>query len=671
MKKTTISLLAFAGLSLISISAHSAELNPVGSVGGTGTTPVGISNNGMYIVGQSSEISGTGTAFRWNGTGTMIDLGNLGGIASVAYAVSDDGSVVVGEGNDGTGHRVFRWTSGGGMVDLGNLGGAAGGAAFDLTPDGSIIVGRAQNAGGNTEAFRWTSGGGMVGLGTLGGTTSEGRAISSDGTVIVGQSATAGGQYHAFSWTSGGGMVDLGTLGGTFSGANDVSSDGSVIVGSSYTAGGQEEAFRWESGTMTSLGTLGGTESEAYAVSGDGSVVVGSSRNAGGQTKAFRWTSGALTSLEDDLSDAGVDVTGWSLTRAAGVSSDGNTVVGRGSVGGEAFGFIAVFTAGGAALVTPEGMQQSATSTSALASGATTLGTALSSNAMITINHSSISQTVTPATRTASLSNGGAVHIADEDISYFAARGYTGLTKKLSKDWSVGGGAIVGYDKDTSLYQGGEATTTAWGGDAHVSYKPEGTNLIANVVLTGLRLDGDLTRGYLNGSASEKASGETNGYYVDLGARVGYEMAVSEDWSLTPFGEYHYSFTHYDGYSETSGTLAGRVTEQNTRSQNLQGGLSVSYAGLSENLILWAEGSVGMAREEIDTPTITVSGVGAFGGAEVLDTYGYGKATVGLRYSINENTTFNASLGGIAELGGNSTKDIDNIQTAVSISYAF
>lgn len=290
---------------------------------------------------------------------------------------------------------------------------------------------------------------------------------------------------------------------------------------------------------------------------------------------------------------------------------------------------------------------------------------------MITINQSSINASLSPAAKTASLVQDEAAYIEMDKVRYFAARGHTGISKKLSSSWSAGAGAIVGYDKDTSLYQDGEATTTAWGGDLHVSYNPSQTPLFANVVLTGLWLDGDLKRGYLNGAAVEKASGETSGYYVDLGVRLGYEFVVADDWSVTPFGEYHYSYTDYDSYSETSGALPGQVSEQSTRAQNLQGGLPVSYAGLSEDLVLWAEGSIGVAREEIETPTIALSGIGTFGGADILDHYTYGKATVGLRYALAANTSITASLGGIAEIGSRSSKDINNIQTAVSLIYNF
>ena len=81
-------------------------------------------------------------------------------------------------------------------------------------------------------------------LGTLGGDSSYARAVSAYGSVIVGEARNAGGDTHAASWVDGSTTAtDLGTLGGTYSTARTVSADGSVIVGSAENAGGEYRAF--------------------------------------------------------------------------------------------------------------------------------------------------------------------------------------------------------------------------------------------------------------------------------------------------------------------------------------------------------------------------------------------------------------------------------------------
>lgn len=68
--------------------------------------------------------------------------------------------------------------------------------------------------------------------------------------------------------------------------------------------------------------------SEAYSVSADGSVVVGVSGN-----EAFIWDSAnGMRSLQTVLtSDFGLDLAGWHLRGATGISADGQTIVGYGN----------------------------------------------------------------------------------------------------------------------------------------------------------------------------------------------------------------------------------------------------------------------------------------------------------------------------------------------------
>jgi probable HAF family extracellular repeat protein len=305
--------------------------------GFVGSDAEGVSADGLVVVGRSHSALGP-QAFRWSSGGGMVGLGFLpGGTFSDAYGVSADGSVVVGMAFTAPGREAFGWTEGGGIVGLGYL--QAGGVESEATAvsaDGSVVVGFSDTEPFQPEAFRWTSGGGMVSLGQLpGGIASGAFALSNDASVVVGVSFD-GWTYEAFRWTSGGGMVGLGHLaGGSLdSRAYGVSADGSVVVGHSDTATASAEAFRWTAGGgMVGLGHLaGGSYSEARAVSADGSVVVGFSDTASGY-RAFVWdATNGMRDLRDVLvNDYGLVLSGWTLSRALGVSADGVTVVGRGT----------------------------------------------------------------------------------------------------------------------------------------------------------------------------------------------------------------------------------------------------------------------------------------------------------------------------------------------------
>ncbi len=233
---------------------------------------------------------------------------------------------------------------------LGDLpGGTFGSRALGVSADGLTVVGWSSITSGN-EAFHWTSGGGMVGLGDLPGSSflSIAYGISADGSTVVGQGKSALG-FEAFRWKdlNGNGLIDpnetldthpefgLGDLpGGSFSSkAYGVSADGLIVVGMGTSASGTE-AFRWTSGGgMVGLGDLSGGSffSEAYDTSADGSIVVGQGTSASGN-EAFIWDNiNGMRSLKDVLvNNFGLDLTGWKLEGARGISDDGVTIVGYG-----------------------------------------------------------------------------------------------------------------------------------------------------------------------------------------------------------------------------------------------------------------------------------------------------------------------------------------------------
>lgn len=299
----------------------------------------GVSGDGWAAVGSSGS-SPPGYAsgiepFRWTRSGGMVGLRSLapgGNIDGSANGISADGSVVVGWSRVFPGvDQAYRWTSDNGMISLGVLpGGLPGSNAFGASSDGSVIVGQATAADGASEPMRWTEDRGMMSLGRLfpngGGRAS---AVSADGSVVVGSSG-----LFAFRWTESDGMVSLGDLprGAAESDGLDVSADGSVVVGWGTTLSGRKAA-RWASSSgWSALPDLAGNlgyNSMAHAVSADGSVIVGESYAH--SYVATIWDSQGVRSIQDVLQDdLDLDLSGWTLWRATGISDDGSTIVGTG-----------------------------------------------------------------------------------------------------------------------------------------------------------------------------------------------------------------------------------------------------------------------------------------------------------------------------------------------------
>ena len=191
----------------------------------------------------------------------------------------------------------------------------------------------------------------FLGLGDLPGGAfgGSGYGISADGLTIVGSSITENGT-QAFRWTEPQGMSNIGHLGvpagyEPFAEAYGASADGSVIVGlsrSMVSLNSGWEAFRWTQAGMVGLGDLpgGAVLSAAYATNANGSIIVGSAGVQGScgpfgcQTapRAFVWdATHGLRDLNVVLAELGLNLNGWVLTEARGISANGRVIVGTGT----------------------------------------------------------------------------------------------------------------------------------------------------------------------------------------------------------------------------------------------------------------------------------------------------------------------------------------------------
>ncbi len=322
------------GLAITSLTASAqVTITNLGVLDGIGNSAGGaISRDGSTVVGSSSSVAG-GRAFRWTRTTGLQNLGLImDGPNTYSYAagVNADGSVVVGSctlpSNNYSDWRGFRWDQSRGMTELEPYTSQSNhfySAASAVTGDGQVAFGQTSNRDG-TNAAKWDASGAVTLLSTASGSVATG--CTADGAFAVG---TANNQ--AIRWSANGNALALSITNATQAHARAISDSGLTIAGD-CTVGGVTQAFRWnQSGGATRLGLLaGGDYSQAYGISADGSIIVGQAAVAFGK-HAFIWTqTTGMLDLNTYLTSVGVDMTGWTLKYATGISSDGRSIVGTG-----------------------------------------------------------------------------------------------------------------------------------------------------------------------------------------------------------------------------------------------------------------------------------------------------------------------------------------------------
>lgn len=695
---------AFSVGMLIAASESSAQsLQGLGypSDGGPGSGPgpspkvSGVSADGRVVVGQFND-NGTARAFRWTDDTGMVRIAPLQWGA--ANAVNSDGRIIVGVADDGGKAEAFRWvddgTPTGALVGLGFLSSEPGyqqSEALAVSATGATVVGSSWN-GSNYEAFRWTESSDMTGLGFLpGGNSSAALGISSDATVVVGFSSD--GNYNVpVRWiengTSTGLILSLGTLspGGNGS-ATAVNRDGTVIVGGSWN-GSTSEAFRWvddgsPSGLMQGLGYLSpGGGSGALAVNGDGTVIVGRAFDSSLEDTAFIWTPETeMVSLVDMLADAGVDVAGWQLQWATGVSADGKTIVGSGGNG----------SPGSELWIARLGPTPGVTTREAALNSLLTLGQVpnvasnfvlnlLATNSEYARQHSTdasappvqplaygeegdsgVAAMVPPRSlRVFGYGLGGAAFDPDGTSGAALIGASVAVTDHLVVGGSVGYGAVR-----SDMDMGGEATIRGPSATMFIASTPEtGLQFLAAGSVAGF--DADIRRGYMNGAGEASSSGETDGAGYGGLVRAGYAFALDDRNRLEPFAQYEAVHSRLDAYSEKGGPFPAEISKMSQTDQIGRLGAELRHRFRPD---AWVWGSAAWAHRFDDSGVdLAIQFIDLFGvsGSAPVGASDWMEAAVGISLPVGHDVRLTGSV--TAGLFGEGS---DTLLGRVGVSSAF
>jgi hypothetical protein len=259
-----------------------------------------------------------------------------------AWDITPDGTVVVGNAV-GT-YETFRWTaldgfellggstaamgSGAGTPDVSEDGAHASATIADVATDSMYIT-----QGLWTQGERWTEtmpptppDGGMM-------DNAYGSAwgLSDDGSTLVGLYWRPGhtdGSAHACYWTTETGVISLGSS-GRQSRANDADYDGDVIVGWDENPdwGGRRPTV-WVDGVLTVLESPDGF-CELYAVTPDGGMVIGNSFNTDrGYAEAATWEWTGATWDKQVLGALPGTFADYGVVVPNDVTADGSIIVG-------------------------------------------------------------------------------------------------------------------------------------------------------------------------------------------------------------------------------------------------------------------------------------------------------------------------------------------------------
>lgn len=314
-----------------------------------GSRATALSPDGSVVMGEMWAPGMPEETFRWTTSGGLTRQADLAGWGGFGWphGMSYDGGVVIGyDTNPGiSGGHAFTWTSGGGRAYLDDPAQVDQSEPWAISWDGATVAGyRVRTGETRFEAVVWQNGSAQLLGQTFGDQETLATGVSSTGTV-VGQTSEWPGPARPFRWTAQAGIqfIDLPET-VRFEGGPRVSADGNTIAGDWWPQAGGDESFVWtEQSGAIGLGDLpgGAFSSHAAGLSADGQIVVGTSITGSyspaegffvHSTTAFIWDKNhGMRSLPAVLADEyGLDLRGWALWEATGISADGRTIVGNG-----------------------------------------------------------------------------------------------------------------------------------------------------------------------------------------------------------------------------------------------------------------------------------------------------------------------------------------------------
>lgn len=292
------------------------------------TYPTAISTDGSYVIGTPF---GGGAQYWWSaGTGIVSFSGEC-------YGVSDAGIVSGTYSNSSVlynGNNVFTagtwdpgtsaWTFLGMNPAVPNLFSTDYNVGYDITADGSTVVGMQWYPNYSVSAFKWTQAGGYQMIGTGVGSGSRPNGISANGSVVFGWAQVGSVNRTPVIWYNNQVIYINNSAYGEAFGA---STTGNYVTGNAGSQG-----FLWSpQSTVYFSNTLNAASIYPTTVSNDGTVFGYTDSNPALRRAFARDPQGNLTSFNDYALARGLpDAQLWTFYSINDVTADGNTMIGAG-----------------------------------------------------------------------------------------------------------------------------------------------------------------------------------------------------------------------------------------------------------------------------------------------------------------------------------------------------
>jgi uncharacterized membrane protein len=353
MRLKYLTVLTMLILSLMTVKLSAQSLTWLGTLGAESSEAYAVSADGAIVVGQIRISSGESRAVKWAASTGLQILNGLQNINSWARAISSDGSIIVGTAQENV-RKAFRCINNNSFEYLVPLGGSDFNTsqAYDVSSDGSKIVGAMTNLSDEVRGFIWSESLGMTELSTLLSISitprSEVSSISGDGGWIVGRSAYSDVNftYSALpvEWVNTP-IYNIRTLPYfqpiEYGVVEEISENGSYAVGE-FMINGKLRGERWHReppgiwSPYTDVGLLEGIPDSvgicyALDVSNDGEVVGQTTDSSPFGTAAYIWERTSLNVMYNlnELYSNLINQSGY-LISANAITPDGRYIVGRG-----------------------------------------------------------------------------------------------------------------------------------------------------------------------------------------------------------------------------------------------------------------------------------------------------------------------------------------------------